>query len=412
MVVALGSRVHRVSGAIMLLISTAMLTIASKTGLSLSLNPNLALMDSDPLDIDISVTTTFAVPIQQLIVGESYTLEYTVTAGATQLFVPTGASPFGFQSLERDPGTYSVVLECTSETIGALIRGQGTFTLSNVSLRQIGNAVGPRTIVIPLMGQSNMQSFSGDDGGRDFPDGVREFNQAGVVVQATHRLVHRNNNGDQSSIDPAIEFAYEYLALYPQDTLIFVPCADPGTGFGQGNWNPGDPSYNDAVARVNACLNLDPSYQLGCILWVQGERDAKDPVWAPNHAAAFDAMVAALRAAIPAAASVPFILTNMVQEWVTGDADRELVQAGIVDSPNRNANMYFVDARDLPGKSGDVIHYSAASMRTLGKRFFTSFNAVHSLTSPATPLWVIDGTTVSQSPGGLTQPTVNGDIVS
>ncbi|MGH1417151.1 MAG: sialate O-acetylesterase, partial [Pelagimonas sp.] len=105
--------------------------------------------------------------------------------------------------------------------------------------------------VVPILGQSNAVGRAGLDGLPLHPAGALQYDQAGALVAPTTPLDHRiTTNSDE--FGPDVQFSRAFMAANPGAQLVFIPCADGGTGFFDNMWNPDDPAYDDAVTRINA----------------------------------------------------------------------------------------------------------------------------------------------------------------
>ena len=243
--------------------------------------------------------------------------------------------------------------------------------------------------VFLLAGQSNSVAQSLFDGGAGYPERAFQLNRYAVlptgradafanafdvassrIVPATHPLHHwwKTSPGYAGW---ALQFAIDWCAAHPGADLVLVPAGLDDTGFRTDEWNEGDPYFEDAVARVNAVMTDNPGFGFGGILWHQGEKDAATTTSANAYQAALDAMIAAFRARIAAAApATPFVAGNLYPGWVSGTAPREQVQAIITDLPNRLAYTATVDSAGTT--STDGVHFDAPSMRTMGSRYLAA----------------------------------------
>ncbi|MDW3181221.1 sialate O-acetylesterase [Roseobacter sp.] len=302
--------------------------------------------------------------------------------------------------------------------------GEGTWQVATVSpwADNVLTVSSNRTThVFLLAGQSNATSRVAFDGGADWPGNVRQWSRSPdnadasfltshddqVLIPATRPLDHGTQRLP-GAMGWALQFSIDYLAQHPDVDLVLVPAARGGSGFQNNRWNPGNDLFQDAVDRSNALMAAHPDFLFRGILWHQGETDAETAGDAGAHAAAQDAMIAALRSGIAAADdSTPFVLGGLAPPWVAGNSNRQTVQAGIEDTPNRVAYSSYADSTGLSVFDG--IHFDAASMRTLGARYATALanadqnvpdgwqiadQTIHSYTDVPTPIVV--GTTVME----------------
>ena len=214
------------------------------------------------------------------------------------------------------------------------------------------------------IGQSNADG-RGDPaelpGGLDYPSGVLyAANDAGDTQQA--------HVGDVTPgyVTQMLQFAIDFTEIQPDQTLVFAQIAAGGTGFANNRWNPGDDLYGAAVARANGVMarlkadNPSANVLFGGFLWQQGELDKNNPA----YAGALDTMIAAIRADVTdAGPAAPFLLGEP-----SGDAQYDALRAIILDTPNRLGRTAVFRSTDAELNDGDATHFSAAGLRTLGRR--------------------------------------------
>lgn len=230
--------------------------------------------------------------------------------------------------------------------------------------------------VFLLAGQSNMAGRAPFDNGALWPSGTSEWLQNDTLSSVTgSALDHPNMDPANMGLD--IGFARAFNAAKPNSSLLLVPHAIGSTGFNDGDWNPTDPRYVEAVARTNAALASVSGSRLRGILWLQGEQDSlsTSDTTESSHASALDAMIAGMRADIDGASNVPFILGQIPFISGTFFDKQEFVRAAIADTPNRLSNIGFADNTSLT-KLNDGLHYDAASLRIMGQRMFEAFNGL------------------------------------
>ena len=257
------------------------------------------------------------------------------------------------------------------------ILGVSPFALS---LRKRGGPLPPpppppsRTIVFAALGQSNMVGRASFDGGSVHPAGVLQWGRVapndGVLIPASAPLEHRDPNGGAQPTPHMgldIGFAQGWLAANPTDTLVFVPSADGGTALNTGFWQKGGAGYDDAVARINACMAANPGFVFGGFLWHQGESDAG----VANYAALLDQMIADFRADVAVAdATTPFILGELGQQFATSGPGATATNDIILDTPNRVPYTTVVSSTSPQVLTQfDSFHFDSASLRTLGQRY-------------------------------------------
>jgi len=219
------------------------------------------------------------------------------------------------------------------------------------------------------MGQSNMVGFSGPiDGVLDAPNGLiqqwgRTSPNDNQVILAQNPLQHVTINSN--TIGLAMTFAKEYLGELQSDRqILLVPCGANDTGFSNNHWNPGDTTYEAAVTRTNAALASHSGNVLRAILWHQGERDY---LWTQSqYETAIDAMLADFRSRVTGAQTAPFICGETL---IGGTFTTAAITAALAGTPNREDYAAYVASTGLVS-NGDNIHFDAASLRTLGERYY------------------------------------------
>ncbi|MDV7141143.1 sialate O-acetylesterase [Tropicimonas sp. TH_r6] len=223
------------------------------------------------------------------------------------------------------------------------------------------------TQVIILAGQSNMVGRASFDGGASYPDGVAQYDRNGQIVAASAPLDHHDAIAGDMGLD--LQFAIDFKAAYPNVDLVFLPAAQGGTGFSDGQWGVGEPLYADLVTRANALFADNPSFQLGAILWHQGERDSG----LASYRDELEATIVGLREEIAVASSAtPFILGELLPDFSDASAENAAVNTTIQDVPNRMMYTATVDTTEPTrlASIGDGLHFDAASLRLIGSRYF------------------------------------------
>ena len=242
------------------------------------------------------------------------------------------------------------------------------------------------TRVFVLAGQSNMVGRAGLDAGPGYPEGVFQYTMAGEIVAATSPLDHHDENPDDMGL--ALQFAIDFRAAHPNEEIVFLPAAEGGSGFSDGKWRVGGALYNNLVTRANALFAANPSFRLGAILWHQGERDSGYASFESD----LDAMIAGLRSEIAVAGdTTPFVLGELVPDFVEASAENGAINDSIKDTPNRVFHSSVVSSF-LPTRLSDVgdnLHFDSASLRLLGSRYFSALSVSVS-NRPVAPAAVSD----------------------
>lgn len=235
--------------------------------------------------------------------------------------------------------------------------------------------------IMLVCGQSNTHFGAGYD--PELDAGHPQIVQLGrydgndlAVIPALQPLDHHTRLS--GSIGFAMTFAKLYVATYmnANEKLLIIPCGAAGTGFIQGNWNPGNPLYEDAVLRYQYVKNTFPQSHLQAILWHQGESDIKND----HYEADLDHFVNTFRSNL-GLENVPLILGGMNPFWVKKDSARIAHQEIIKNTPNRIHDTGYADPEWPYVISKEInevnpIHYDAEGLRELGKRYFAVYQSL------------------------------------
>ncbi len=233
------------------------------------------------------------------------------------------------------------------------------------SLALSGQAAGTlrETHVFALLGQSNMVGRADYDGLGDYPAGVQQWTQGGVLAPATSPLDHLNEYAGDMGM--TISFVNDHVAAHPQADVVLVPLAEGGTGFSGGQWLPPSGSlYIGAISSLNAMFAANPTFKLKGFLWHQGE---SDEAAAALYADRLDSFIDLMRANVTAATeTTPFVTGGIIS---SGGAEINTLLTQTVD---RRAYSGFAPATGLTLFDG--LHFDAASLRTLGQRYLVALD--------------------------------------
>ena len=229
----------------------------------------------------------------------------------------------------------------------------------------------PSTHVFLIAGQSNSVGQDTDDGGADYPAGTLQYgNSTRTLTAASSPLDHLNEQAGTMGF--AKQFCIDYKAANPNINILLVPAGRGSTGFANGNWNQGNTEYENAVDSVNEVMALDSTYKFKGILWHQGESDTG--ATGTYEASLYD-MIADMRSDInDADSTTPFILGELTPQFVASNGGAQVINPIIEGVP---ADITYTGVADNTGLTSkpDNIHYNAASLRTLGSRYYTAYLA-------------------------------------
>lgn len=231
------------------------------------------------------------------------------------------------------------------------------------------------THVFLLAGQSNMVGRPAFDGGTGYPSGSLQYPKATgyptytdtSTIAASPPLGHWDAQAGDMGL--ALQFTIDYVTN-TGNTVVLIPAARGGTGFGTNNWNPGDVEYNHAVNATNALMTANSGWVFKGILWHQGENDSGNEA---AYAVALYKMIQQMREDInEATQSTPFITGELLPG---GNATTVSNTAVISNTPTYNYFSAKVSATSLT--SYDNLHFDAASLRTFGARYEAAFSSLN-----------------------------------
>ncbi len=168
-----------------------------------------------------------------------------------------------------------------------------------------------------------------------------------------------------SGVGLAASFA-DNFANYFEEDIGLIPCADGGTELSL--WMPGEILFDNAVMQTKLAMR---SSEFAGILWHQGESDSKTREKAETYHDRLTEMLLALKKEI--GAEVPVVvggLGDFVKDY------NDCLYADIITEATKavakEQGYGFVSAKGLPCKN-DRIHFTSASYRELGKRYFEAY---------------------------------------
>ncbi|GAB5406236.1 MAG: hypothetical protein Aurels2KO_44670 [Aureliella sp.] len=173
-------------------------------------------------------------------------------------------------------------------------------------------------------------------------------------------------------------FALRYAAEHPGVTVGLIPCAVGGSPLS--TWTPGgvhaqtnSHPYDDAIAR---CKTAMKNGRIKVVLWHQGESDSK-PKLAPLYYQNLKQLITRFRSATDSG-DAPWIIGQLGQfdskPW--SDGRRQVDRAHKVATTTTN-RVAFVSSTGLVHK-GDQAHFSSASVREFGRRYFDAWKQLQS----------------------------------
>ena len=368
-------------------------TVASSSGAtsSVALSPGFA---SNTLSYagSVSAGNAMALTLDLARPNSTVTVNYGGSIVATSSNVDVdGTLSFAFSNVASGDGNvFTITVTSPSGATSSVY----TLTITGIDVEDTST----KTVVFPLIGQSNMQGRDTFDNGAEYPSGTLQYNQSSTLVVATSPLNHFPENEIPGSMGLALQFTIDYKAANPNHTVVLVPLAVPGTSFrdqenGSPRWGVGEALYNNAVNRINQLFTENPDFELGAFLWHQGEGD-----WpaTSTYIASLTAQISGMRDEVTAAdETTPYILGGLSSDSSIFDD----VAGLIATIPDLVSYTAFAPSTGLT--TVDNVHFDAASLRTLGSRYYTALGraADHvvapSIVTSADSLTVAEGATTT-----------------
>lgn len=273
--------------------------------------------------------------------------------------------------------------------------------------------------VIIGAGQSNMSGRAGAVDARLDSNDPRVWTYdyagtyAGQIVPAQEPLGHFDATvGAGNSMGPLLTFAKGYASLIGAGArVLVVPCAYGGTAFSNGanRWdvaqsgvagNLYQQTINHVTAAIAAARAAGASVKIGAFYWLQGESDATSFIGSVSYFNFLSALIAGWRAGIEGAASAPFIIGQMVPEYIS----MTRFYGAAIDLAHQAAAQKLTAVAYAAGVSGaqngDNTHYNQTGQRKSGQSAFKAYLA--EVASPAPALLL------PNAPTGLTSVLSSG----
>ena len=186
-------------------------------------------------------------------------------------------------------------------------------------------------------------------------------------IQTDRRIYVSSDDQIRCGVSLAASFADDYANRY-QRRIGLIPCADGGTRIDQ--WQPGEVLFDHAVMQAKLAQR---SSRIVGILWHQGESDSHHLETVEKYAERFHYMMNTLKAELQLEEDIPVVIgeLSMLLEdrcLYIGQTNQVLRQLA-AESPHMG--IASVEGLTL---SPDNIHFSAASYRVLGHRYFEQFD--------------------------------------
>ncbi len=177
-----------------------------------------------------------------------------------------------------------------------------------------------------------------------------------------------------SGVCLAASFADEVSKLLDAEVGL-IPCADGGTVISQ--WQPGEVLFDHAVMQTKLALR---NSKLGGIIWHQGESDCKD--FKPEeYREMFLRTMNQLRKELDAE-KLPLIIgelsENLSADWPLMASNTPKMNILLHQLKDELPNCDIASSQGLMMKP-DGIHFTSASLRELGRRYFEKYKQLAKL---------------------------------
>lgn len=177
--------------------------------------------------------------------------------------------------------------------------------------------------------------------------------------------------GFKSGISLAASFADEFAKHY-KSRVGLIPCADGGTTINE--WQPGEILYDNAVFMTKLAMR---SSTFSGIIWHQGESDCTSDGQLSAYKDKFLNFVNSIRRDL-GAEDLPFIAgeisENIGEGW--GIGTRAVSFNRILHELSGELSLFGVASSAGLLLKDDGVHFTSASAREFGKRYFEIYKAM------------------------------------
>lgn len=213
---------------------------------------------------------------------------------------------------------------------------------------------------------------------------------AGQIVQASDPLTHRS--GAANVIGPGLPFARWLIDTMPGNRrVLLIPAAYNDTAFGSGTprWDPTTAWPNDsanlfnlAIGQAQDAIAAAPNTRLTAALWIQGESDVLAGMGAATYRTYLEQLIDGLRSRL-SLPNLPFVIGSMAPEFTSANGSAAAAIDGVHQAtPTRKRYTAYV-AGPTGMIAGDVLHYTAAGARELGRRLVGGLAQAKANNAPA-----------------------------
>jgi hypothetical protein len=170
-----------------------------------------------------------------------------------------------------------------------------------------------------------------------------------------------------SYFGPEVGFAHAVARAYPHDTHIIIKHVATGSSIQQ--WLPGSRLYN-GLLRQREFIGLSKDAKIEAIIWMQGEKDARNKQRASSYESHLKRFISGLRTNLESPNTL-FVMGKINPEDAAFTMT-EVVQKAQERVQHSLPNTVLVSTKGL-GKIYDHVHYDADGQLELGKRFARAY---------------------------------------
>jgi hypothetical protein len=180
---------------------------------------------------------------------------------------------------------------------------------------------------------------------------------------------------DNAGVGPGLAFAEVVAARDPKLRVGLIPCAVGGSRIAL--WQRGAKLYDEALRRAGLALQqaAPVSGRISAALWLQGEADANDESL-PVHETKLLKLVDDLRVDL-SLPRLPFIACTIGEMRPDEGGKRKAdMNRLLLSLPQKRPHTACVDARDLKGNIGDLVHFDTTAQNEIGRRYAAKYFAL------------------------------------
>jgi len=170
---------------------------------------------------------------------------------------------------------------------------------------------------------------------------------------------------DNAGVGPGLAFGQAMAKANPDTRIGLIPCAVGGTRIAL--WQPGAKRYEDMIRRAKLALQAGPKGKTRIVgaIWLQGEADSREDR-IPEYPDALKTMIESMRKELNEP-DLPFVASTILE--LRDDVElRKSINEILLSLPELEDHTACVDARDLEGHIGDMVHIDTPSQNEIGQR--------------------------------------------